>query len=204
MIASWREIYDKSRQCVEKQRHYFSDKGLYSQGYGLPSGHERLWELGCKESRVTKNWCLWTVVLEKTPESPLDFKEIKTVSLKGNQPWILIGRTDAEAEEALVFWSPDANSNSLKKSLMLGKIEGIRRGGHQDEMAGWHHWCNEHELGQTSGDGEGQGGLVCCSPWDHRVGHDWVTEQQHLCYSSKYSSSYGLRLTYRNMDCMVW
>ena len=91
---------------VEKQRHYLADKGLYSQGYGLPSGHIQLWKLDCKEGRVPKNWYLWTVVLEKTPESPLDSKEIKPVNLKGNQPWILFGRTDARCQ----FWSSDANS----------------------------------------------------------------------------------------------
>ena len=135
MIASWREIYDKSRQCVEKQRHYFSDKGLYSQGYGLPSGHERLWELGCKESRVTKNWCLWTVVLEKIPESPLDNKEIKQVNLKGNRPWILLGRTNAESKTP-VFWSSDVNSWLIEKVPDAGKDWG-----HKERRAsGWDGW----------------------------------------------------------------
>ena len=85
-------------QCVEKQRHYSADKVPYSQGCDLPSGHIWSWELDHKEGRAPKNWCLWTLVLEKTSESPLDIKEIKPVNLKGNQPWILIGRTDAEAE----------------------------------------------------------------------------------------------------------
>ena len=101
-------------------------KGPYSQGYGLPSGHLVLWEPYRKEGRVPTNWCLWIVVLEKIPESPLYSKEIKSVSLKGNQPWIIIGRTDAEAETP-IFWSSDVNS-WLEKSLMLGKIEGRRRG----------------------------------------------------------------------------
>ena len=94
---------------------------------GLPSGHVQLWELHHKEGRAPKNWCLWTVVLEKTPESALDCKEIKPVTLIGNQSQILIGRTDAEAE-APVFWSPDVNSWLIAKSLMLGKIEGRRKG----------------------------------------------------------------------------
>ena len=102
----------------------FCQQSLYSQGYGLPSGHEWLWELDRKEVRTQKNWCLWTVVLQKTPESPLARKEVKPVNLKGNQPWIL-GRTDAEAE-APVFWSMQT-ADSLEKSLMLGKIEGTRR-----------------------------------------------------------------------------
>ena len=92
-FASWQESYDKPRQRVEKQRHYSADKGLYNQGCGPPSGHIWLWELDRKEGGQPKNWCLQTVVLEKTSASPLDSKEIKSINLKGNQPWILIGRT---------------------------------------------------------------------------------------------------------------
>ena len=112
-LLSWQESNDKPRQCVEKQRHYSANKGPYSQGCGLPSGHIQLWELDYKEDRAPKNWCLRTVVLEKTPESPLDSKEVKPVNLKWNQPWILAGRTDAET---LVFWSPDT------KSWLIGKV----------------------------------------------------------------------------------
>ena len=134
-------------------------------GNGLPSGHVQLWELDHKEGRALKNWCLWTVVLEKTLESTLDSKEIKPVNLKGNQPWILVGRTDAEAE-TLVFWSSDVNSWLLGKVPDAGKDwRQKEQRASEDEMAGWHHWCNGHELGQTSGDGEGQGGLACCSSW---------------------------------------
>ena len=103
-----------------KQRHYSADKGPYSQGYGLPSGHVWLWEMDCKEGRTPKNWCLWNVVLEKTPESLLNSKEIIPVNLKRNQPWILIGRTDAKAE-APVFWSPDVNSQLIGKVPDTGK-----------------------------------------------------------------------------------
>ena len=123
-----------------------------------------LWELDCKECRMPKNWHLQTVVLEKTPESPLDSKEIKPVNLKDDQPWIFTGRTDAEAE-ALVFWSSDANR-------LIGKVPRAGKDCRQkekrvseDEMAGQYHWCNEHELGQTPGDVEGQESLACCSPW---------------------------------------
>ena len=113
---------------------------------------------------MPKNWCLWTVVLEKTPESPLDSKEIKPVNLKGNQPWIVTGRTDAEAE-APVFWSSDANRRLIEKVPDAGKDWGQKgKRASEDETAERHHWCNEHELGQTPGDGEGQGGLACCSP----------------------------------------
>ena len=110
------------------QRHS-ANKGLYSQGYSLPSGHIQLWQLDHKEGRE-KNQCLRTVVLEKTPESPLDIKEIKPIKLKENQLWILVGSTDAEAEIP-VLWSSDVNSWLIGKSLMLGKIEGRRRRGCQ-------------------------------------------------------------------------
>ena len=117
-IASWQENYDKPRQCVKKNRYCSADKGLYSQGYGLPTGHVWFWELNHKEGRAPKNWCLRSVVLEKTPESLLDIKEIKPINLKGNKPWILIWRTDTEAE---VFWSPDANSRFIEKVPDAGK-----------------------------------------------------------------------------------
>ena len=154
--------------CVLKSRLYSVNKDLYSQGYGLPSSYVWLWELDRKEGRVPKNWCLGTVVLEKTPESPLDCKEIKPVNLKGNQPWIFVGRTDAEAE-TLVFWSLDANSWLIGKDPDAGKDWGQKeKRASEDEMAGWHHRCKGHDLGQTLGDGEGQGGLVCCRPWGHK------------------------------------
>ena len=120
MSASWQESNDKPRQCVEKQRLYSANKCLYSQGYSLPSGHVWLWELDRKEGRMPKNWCLGTVVLEKTPESPLDSKEIKPVNLKGDEPWIFTGRTDSEAE-ALVFWSSDVNKQLIRKVPDAGK-----------------------------------------------------------------------------------
>ena len=117
---------------------------------------------------MQENWYLWTVVPEKTLESPLDSKEIKPVSLKGNQPYILNGRNDAEAE-APVFWSPDSNSQFIGKVLDAGKDWGQEeKRVSEDEMAGWHYRCNGHELRQTLGDGERQGGLVCCGPWGHK------------------------------------
>ena len=108
----------QTRQCVEKQRHYSANKGPYSQSYGLPSGYLQSWELDWKEGREPKNWCLQTVMLEKTPESPLDSKEINLVNLKGNQPWKLLGRTDAEAP---VFWSSDMNIWLIGKVPSAGK-----------------------------------------------------------------------------------
>ena len=135
---------------------------------GLPSGHTWLWELDHKEGRKAKNWCFWTVVLEKTPESPLNSKEIKPGNLKGDPPWIFTGRTDAEAE-APVFLSSDANRQLIGKALNAGKDQGQKdKRASVDEVAGQHHRCNEQELGQTPGDGEGQGGLLCCSTWGRK------------------------------------
>ena len=111
---------------VLKSRYPFADKGSYSQSYGFSSSHVWMWELDCKEGWVPKNWCFWTVVLEKTLESPLDSKEIKPVNPRGNQPWIFIGRTDAEAE-APVLWSPDA------KSWLIGKDPDARKDWGQEE-----------------------------------------------------------------------
>ena len=162
MIASWQESYDKPRQCIEKQSHYFVNEDPNNQGYGLPSGHVQLWELNHKEGKAPKNWCLQIVVPEKTPESLLDSKEIKPVNLKGNQPWLLIGKADDKAE-APVFWSSDVNSWLTGKVPDAGKDWGQKKRVSEDEMAGWHHGCNGHEFGQTLGDDEGQGGLECWS-----------------------------------------
>ena len=132
-----------------------------------------------KESWVPKNWYFWTVVLEKTLESPLDFKEIKPVNPKADQPWIFIGRTDAEAK-APIFWPPDAKSLLFGKDPDAGKDwRQEERGITEDEIVGWHHRLNGHEFEQTPGDSEGQGSLLCCSSWGHRVGYDLVTEQLH-------------------------
>ena len=115
---------------VKKQRHHFANKGMYSQSYGLSSSHILMWELYHKEGWALKNWCFQTVVMEKTLESPLYCKEIKPANPKRNQPWILIGRTDAEAE-APILWPPDVKSQLIGKDLMLGKIECKRRRGWQ-------------------------------------------------------------------------
>ena len=137
----------------------------YSQSYVFSSSHVWMWELDHKESWAPKNWCFWTVVLEKTLESPLDSKEIKPVNPKGNEPWIFIRRTDAEAE-APILWPPDAKSQLIRKDSDAGKDWGQEeKGMTEDEMVGWHHWLNGCEFEQTSGDSEGQGSLACCGPW---------------------------------------
>ena len=114
MLVPWKENYNKSRQHIKKQRHHFANKGPSSQSYGFSSSHVWMWKLDHKEGWVLKNWCFWTVVLEKTLESPLDSKEIKPVNPKGNQLRIFIGMTDAEAE-APIIWLPDAKSQLTGK-----------------------------------------------------------------------------------------
>ena len=141
-----------------------------------------MWELDHKESWALKNWCFWTVVLEKTPESSLDSKEIQPVNPKGNQSWIFIGRTDTEAEVA-VLWPPDAKSWLTGEDPDAGKDWGQEeKGVTEDEMNGWHYRFSGHEFEETPGDSEGQGSLMCCSPWGCRTGYNWVTQQQqHGC-----------------------
>ena len=143
-------------------------RSIYSQGYGFPSGHVWLWELDCKEGRVLKNWCLQTMVLEKTSKSPLYSKKIKPVSLTGDQPvnihwkdwcWSWSSNTLViDVNRWLIGKVPDAGKDCGRKEKKAS----------EDETARWHYWCNEHELGWTLLDGKGQGGLACCSPWGHK------------------------------------
>jgi len=124
-----------------------------------------MWELDNEESWVLKNWCFWTVVLEKTLESPLDCKEIQPVNSKGNQSWIFTGRTDAEAKTPIV-WPPDGKNWLIGKNPNAGKNwrqeEKVMT---EDEMDGWHHWLDGREFEQAPGVGDGQGSMECCSPW---------------------------------------
>ena len=133
-----------TRQHIKKQRHYFANQGPSSQGSGFSSGHVWMWELDYKESWVPNNWCFWTVVLEKTLESPLDCKEIQAVHSKGNQSWMSIGRTDAEPE-ALILWPPDVKNWLIWKDPNAGKDGKQEKGPTEDEMVGWHHQLNAHE-----------------------------------------------------------
>ena len=126
------------------------------------------WELDYKESWAPKNWCFWTVVLEKTLESPLDCKEIQTVHPKGDQSWVFIGRTDAEAETPILC-PPDAKSWLIWKDSDAGRDWGQEeKGMTEDKMVGWHHWLNGHRFGWTPGVGDGQGGLACYSSWGRK------------------------------------
>ena len=143
MLAPWKKSYDQPRQHIKKQRHYFANKGPSSQSYGFSSSQVWMWELDRKESWMPKNWCFRTVVLEKTLESPLDCKEIQPVNPKGNQSWIFIERTDAEAE-APIFWPPDV------KSWLIGK-----------DPDGGKDWRQE-EKGTTAG---GMVGMASLTQW---------------------------------------
>ena len=121
-------------------------------------------ELDYKESWALKNWCFWTLVLEKILKSLLDYREIQPVHSKGNQSWIFTGRTDTEAETP-ILWPPDAKSWLIWKDPDAGKDWRWEKGTTEDEMVGWHHWLNGHEFEYSLGVGDGQGSLACCSPW---------------------------------------
>ena len=147
-----------------------------------------MWELDCEESWV-KNWCFWTVVLEKTLESPLDCKEIQLVHSKGDQSWVFIGKTNAEAETP-ILWSPHSKSWLIGKDSDAGTDWGQEeKGTTEDEMAGWHHRLDGHEFGWTPGVGDGQGGLVCCDSWGRKESDtterlNWTELKQPLTDSS--------------------
>ena len=143
----WKQSYDQPRQHIKKQRHYFVNKGLSSQGYGFSSGHVWMWELDYKESWAPKNWCFWTVVLEKTLESPLDCKEIQPVHSEGDQSWVFTERSDAEAEIP-ILWPPDVKYWLNWKDPDAGKDWGQEeKEMTEDKMVGWHYRLNVHELG---------------------------------------------------------
>ena len=158
--------------CILKsrERHYFANKGPSSQGYGFSCSHVWMWELDYKEGWALKNWCFWTVVLEKTLESPLDCK-IKPVHPRGDQSW----RTDAEAETP-ILWAPDAKSWLIRKDPDAGKDWGREeKQTTEDEMVGWHHQLTGHEFEQALRVGDGQGSLAWGSPWGLK-GLDTLTD----------------------------
>ena len=139
-----------------------------------------MWELDYKESWVLKNWCFWTVVSEKALESPLDCKEIQPVHPKGSQSWIFIRRTDAETEVSML-WPPDAKNWLTGKDHDAGENWRQENGMTEDEMVGWHHQLYGHEFEQALGVCDGQGSLVCCSPWDHKqLGMTWLSDWTEL------------------------
>ena len=167
MLAPWKKSYDQPRQHIKKQRHYFVNKGPSSQSYGFSSSNVWMWELDYKESWALKNWCFRTVMLE-TLESPFDCKKIKPVNPKRNQSLIFIARTDAKAE-ASILWPPNVKNWLIGKDSDAGKDWGHEEKGRiEDEMVGWHDWLNGHEFEQALGVNDGQGSLVCCSPWGRK------------------------------------
>ena len=145
MLTPWKKSYDQHRQHIKKQRHYFVNKGPCSQGYGFSSSHVWMWELDYKESWAPKNWCFWTMVLEKTLESPLDCKEIQLVNPKGNPSWIFISRTDVELQ---YFGHLMRRADSFEKTLIW---ERLKAGGEAYDR-GWDGWHHRHN-------GRGFGGL---------------------------------------------
>ena len=161
----WNCVSQPSCTCLECSDDYFANKGPSSQGYGFSCSHVWMWELDCEEGWVPKNWCFWTVVLEKTLESPLDCKEIQAVHSEGDQPWDFFGRNDAEAETP-VLWPSHAKSWLIGRDSDAGRDWGQEeKGMTEDEMAGWHHWLDGCESGWTPGVVDGQGGLASCDSW---------------------------------------
>ena len=155
MLTPWKKSYDQPWQHIKKPKDYFANTGLSSQSYGFSSGHVWMWELDYKESWVLKNWYFWTVVLEKTLERPLDCKKIQPIHPKGNQSWIFIGRTDAEAETPIP-WLPHAKNWVIWKNANAGKDwRWEEKGTTQDEMVELHHGLYGHESEYTLGVGVG-------------------------------------------------
>ena len=168
-----------------------ANKYPYSQSYGFSSSHVYMWELDHKEDWALKNWCFWTVVLEKTLESPLDYKEIQPVHSKGDQSWVFIGRTDAEAA---ILWPPDTKSQLTGKDPDAGKDwRQKEKGMTEDKTVEWHHWFNGLEFEQTAGDSKGQGNQACCSPWGHKELNttEWLNNSTTIYWEIHTSSLEG-------------
>ena len=180
MLAPWKKSYDKPRQHMKKQRHYFTNKGPYNQSYGFSSSHVWVWELDHKEGWAPKNLCFWTVVLEKALENPLDCTELKPVNPKGNQSWILIVRTDAEAEAPILWW-PDAENWLIRKDPDAGKDWRQEEKG----TTGWDGWMASLTqwiwvwVNSRSWWWTGRPGMLH-SMGSQRVGHDSETELNWL------------------------
>jgi len=181
-----RSVVSNSVIYIEK----YANKGPSSQGYGFSSGHVWMWELDYKESWVLKNWCFWTVVLEKTLESPLDCKEIQPVHPKGNQSWMFIGRTDVTDVEAEtpILWAADEKNWLTGKDPDVGKDwRQEEKGTTEDKMVGWHHWLDGHEFEQAPGIGMGR--EACCAAV-HEVAKSqtWLSDWTELNWILKDTS----------------
>ena len=201
-ICSLEEKLWLPRQHIQKQRHYFADKGLSSQSYDFSSSHVWMWELDHKEGWAPKNWCLWTVVLEKALESPLDCQEIQPVNLKEIRPEYSLEGLMLEAE-ALILWPPDAKSRLIWKNPDAGKDWGQEaKSVTEDEIVGLHHWLNGHELQQTLGKDEGQGRCVAV----HGVAESDTTERLNNNKSAENCTSpYSLWAALMSkLKCSYW
>ena len=180
MLTSWKKSHDSPRELICRVI-TLPTKVRLVKAMVFPVVMYRC-ELDYKQNWAPKNWCFWTVLLEKTLESPLDRKEIQPVHPKANQSWIFIGRTDAEAESP-IFWPPDAKNWFIWKDYDAGKDwRQEEKGMTEDEMIGWHHWLDGHEFEQAPGVGDGQGSLVCCSPWGCKESDvtEWVNWTESL------------------------
>ena len=191
MLAPWKESYDQPRQHIKKQRRYFANKGLSSESYVFSSSYIWMWELDYKESWALKNWCFWTVVLEKSLESPLDCKEIQPVNPKGNQSWVFVGRTDVEAEIPILC-PPDSKNWLIWKDPDAGKDwRWEEREMTEDELVGWHQLTQWTWIWVNSGNWWWTGRpAVLQSMGSQRVRHDWVAELSwaELNWTSKLSN----------------
>ena len=180
MFAPLKKSYDNTRQHIKKQRHPFANKGLYTQSYAFSNSRVWMWELDHKKAE-NQRIDAFKLRCWRRLECPFNCKEIKPVNPKGNQPWISIGMTDAEAE-VLILWPPDKKSWVIGKDSDVGKDWGQEENGViEDEMVGWHHELSRHEFEQGLRDSEGQGGLTAAVHGPQRVIHDLATEQ-HILY----------------------
>ena len=177
MLAPWKKSYDKPRQCIKKQRHFFANQGLYGQSNDFSSSLVWMWEVSIKMVDLyTKELMLLNCGVGEKDWESLGLQGDQPVHPKGNQSWTFFGRTDAEAETP-ILWPPDAKNRLTKKDPDAGKVRRWEKGTTEDEIAECHHRLNGHEFEQAPRDGEGQRNLVWCSPWGHKESHNWVTEQ---------------------------
>ena len=175
MLTPWKESYDQPRHHIKKQRHYFANKGLSGQGYGFSSGHLWMWELDCEESWTPKILMLLNCGVGEDSWESLGLQEIQPVHPKGDQSWVSIGRTDAEAETP-VLWPPHEKSWLIWEDPDAGRDWGEEeKGMTENEMAGWHHRLDRHEFKLWSWWWTGRPGVLQYMG-SQRVGHNWVTE----------------------------
>jgi len=183
------------RERIKKLRHYFADKGPSSQSCGFTSSYVWIWELDHKKSWDPKNWCFWTVVLEKILESSLDFKEIKPVNPKGNQSWIFIGMTDAEAETP-ILWPPDGKNRFTGKDPDAGQDwRQEEKGTTEDEIIGWHHQVNGHELSKLQE-------LVMDREARRAAVHGVAKNQTQLNWTEKYRDDIIRIFALKSLTCL--